>query len=114
MEKMTKRDYFEALKGIVAGNDREAEFVEFLDKQIALVSKKRTGETKVQKENKEVVEKIYNYMVEAGNAVTINDIMTNCDIASSQKASALVKKLVDTNRVVRGKDGKKAVYTIAE
>jgi predicted transcriptional regulator len=111
MEKMTKKDYFETLKGFVAGND---ELVAFLDRQIELVSKKRTGETKTQKENKEIVENIYNYMVNAGAPVTVADIMENCGIVSSQKASALVKKLVDTNRVTRGKDGKKTIYAIAE
>jgi len=110
MEKMTKKDYFEKLKGIVAD---DAELVSFLDRQIELVSKKRTGETKTQKENKEIVERIYNFMVEVNAPVTVADIMEKCEIASSQKASALVKKLVDTNRVTRGKDGKKTVYTIA-
>jgi len=114
MEKMTKKDYFEALKGFVAGDAREAEFVEFLDRQIELVSKKRTGETKVQKENKEIVENIYNYMVEVARPVTVNEVMEKFGLASNQKASALIKKLVDDKRVERGKDGKKAIYTLAD
>lgn len=112
MEKMTKKDYFEALKGFVRGDEREAEFVEFLDKQIALATKKSGTLTKVQKENLEIVESIYNYMVEVNAPVTVNDVMDKFGLTSNQKASALIKKLVDTNRVARGKDGKKAVYTI--
>ena len=114
MEKMTKKDYFEALKGFVAGDAREAEFVEFLDKQIELVSKKRTTETKTQKENKEIVENIYNYMVEVARPITVNDVMEKFGLTSNQKASALIKKLVDDKRVERGKDGKKAIYTLVD
>lgn len=110
---MTKREYFETLKGIegVAAN---AELVEFLDRQIELVSKKRTAETKTQKENKELVEKIYEAIVEANGPVTVADLMANFEGMSNQKVSSLVKKLVDTNRVVRGKDGKKTIYTLAD
>lgn len=114
MERMTKKDYFEELKGFVAGSEREDEFVAFLDRQIELASKKRTGETKTQKENKEIVEKIYNYMVEVAEPVTVNDIMAKFELTSNQKASALIKKLVDDKRVTRGKDGKKAIYTLAD
>ena len=114
MEKMTKKDYFEALKGFVAGDAREAEFVEFLDKQIELVSKKRTTETKTQKENKEIVENIYNYMVKVARPITVNDVMEKFGLTSNQKASALIKKLVDDKRVERGKDGKKAIYTLVD
>jgi len=112
MEKMTKKDYFEALKGFVRGDEREDEFVAFLDRQIELASKKSGTLTKVQKENLEIVENIYNYMVEVNKPVTVNDIMQEFNLTSNQKASALIKKLVDTNKVARGKDGKKAVYTI--
>ena len=110
---MTKREYFETLKGIegVAGNE---ELVAFLDRQIELASKKRTAETKTQKENKEIVEKIYEYVVATNGPVKIADVMENCGIASNQKASALMKKLVDAGRVSRGKDGKTTIYTLAD
>lgn len=112
MEKMTKKDYFNELKNYVKGTEREEEFINFLDRQIELISKKRTGETKVQKENKELVEKIYDFMVSNEGAVfTATDIVNAFDeIASTQKATALVKKLVDTDRVAKDKDGKKTVY----
>lgn len=108
---MTKREMFEAIKRVegVASND---EMVAFLDRQIELASKKRTGETKVQKENAEIVEKIYDYMVNKGEAVTIAEIQKEFELTSNQKTSALVKKLVDANRVNRTKDGKSTVYTV--
>ena len=112
MEKrMTKKDYFEILKGI-EGVAENAELVAFIDRQIELASKKRNGETKTQKENKELVEKIYNYMESVEGAVTVADIMGEFEGMSNQKVSALVKKLVDAKRVARTKDGKKTIYTV--
>lgn len=113
MEKMTKAQVFEALKGFVKGDANEAMYVEFLDRQIELATKKRTTETKTQKENKELVEKIYDYMVEAGKAVTVDEIKDEFELTSGQKASALLKKLVDAEKITRAKDGKKSVYTLA-
>ncbi len=113
MEKMTKKDYFNELKEIVKGNPREAEFVEFLDKQIELVSKKRVTPTKTQIENAELVEKIYDFIANSDAAVTIDAIVAEFNLTSGQKASALAKKLVDDGRVAKGKDGKKVTYTLA-
>ena len=111
MEKMTNAQMFEALKEYVRGTEREQEFIEFLDKRIELSLKKKNTLTKAQKENAEIVENIYEYMVEVNGPVTIADVMQKFELSSNQKASALMKKLVDAKRVVRGKDGKKAVYT---
>ena len=108
---MTKREMFEAIKN-VEGVRENAEMVEFLDKQIALVSKKRTGLTAVQKANAETVEKIFDFIADKETAVTINDIMEAFEV-SNQKASALVKKLVDAGRVAKSKDGKKVTYQVA-
>ena len=113
MEKMTKAQMFEALKGYVKGEANEAEFVEFLNKQIELATKKRNTLTKAQRENAEIVERIYNYFKEVNKALTIDEIATKFELASGQKASALVKKLVDAGKVTRGKEGKKAIYTLA-
>ena len=42
-KKITKRDYYEILQGIIAANvandEEKAELLEFLDKQIALIDK---------------------------------------------------------------------------
>lgn len=114
MEKMTKKQYFENLKGFVKGDANEADYIAFLDRQIELASKKRATETKIQKENKEIVENIYAFIVETNGPVTVADIMGRFEGMSNQKVSALVKKLVDAGKVVRAKDGKKTIYTIAD
>ena len=110
---MTKREMFEAIKEVevVKANP---EMVEFLDRQIELVSKKRTSLTPAQKANAELVEKIYDYIVGVNGPVAIADIMGEFEGMSNQKASALMKKLVDTNRIEKSKDGKKTIYTIAD
>lgn len=114
MEKMTKKQYFENLKGFVKGDANEADYVAFLDRQIELASKKRTAKTKNQIANEGLVEDIYEFIVAQNGAVTVADIMGNFEGMSNQKVSALVKKLVDGGRVERAKDGKKTIYTIAD
>lgn len=109
---MTKREYFEAIKN-VEGVRENPEFVAFLDKQIELVSKKRTALTATQKANAETVEAIYEYMVEVNGPVTVADVQDKFEV-SNQKAAALIKKLVDAKRVEKAKDGKKVIYTIAD
>ena len=91
----------------------DAEMTEALEKILAQVSKKRTSKTPAQKANDEMVEKIYEVIVEANGPVAIADIMAKFEV-SNQKATTLVKKLVDAGRVAREKDGKKTVYVIAD
>lgn len=110
---MTRKEVLEAVLKMeeVKAN---AEMTEVLTKMIEQVSKKRVTETPVQKANKELVEKIYNFMVEAGKAVTAKEVMEFLGEGfSSQKTSALLKKLVDAERIVRAKEGKVTVYTVA-
>ncbi len=112
MEKrMTKKDYFEILKGIEGVAER-ADLVKFIDRQIELATKKRTAKTKTQVKNEGLVEAIYDYMKGVEGDVTVADIMANFEGMSNQKVSALVKKLVDAKKVARAKNGKKTIYTV--
>jgi len=116
MEKMTKKNYFEGLKEIVKGANVENadKYIEFLDRQIELVSKKRNTPTKNQIANAELADKIYDYIANAEGVVTIDAIVTEFGLTSPQKASALVKKLVDNGSVVKTKEDKKVAYKVAE
>lgn len=116
MEKMTKRNYFEGLKEIVEGANIENadKYIEFLDRQIELVSKKRNTPTKTQVANAELADKIYDFIANAEGAVTIDAIVAEFELSSGQKASALTKKLVDEGKVVKTKEDKKVAYTVAE
>lgn len=118
-KKITKKEMFGRLIEVVKGaNVEDANaIVEFLNHEIELVSKKRSGQTKTQKANEKLVEVVYEAIANAGHPVTVTElfkVVENDEIQSAQKVSALVKKLVDAERVVRVEDKKKAYFTIAE
>ena len=116
-KKVTKKEMFGRLIEIVEGaNVQDVEtIVEFLNHEIELVSKKRNGQTKVQKANEGLIEVIYNAIAEAEKPVTVTEIyemVKSDEITSPQKVSALVKKLVDAERVVRTEEKKKAYFSV--
>lgn len=112
IKKLTKKDYFNELKGLVA--DRQ-DLVDFIDHEIELLSKKssRTAPTKTQVENEKIKEKIVATLVELGKYATITDIQNaNTELAdlSNQKISALLKQLVDNEIIEKVIDKKKAYF----
>lgn len=118
-KKMTKKEMFGRLIEIVEGaniEDTDA-VVEFLNHEIELVSKKRNGQTKTQKENEKLVEVVFEGIANAEHPVTVTELfkaVESDEIKSAQKVSALVKKLVDAGRITRVEDKKRAYFTIAE
>lgn len=111
-KKVTKKEYFEILKGIVADNE---ELVAFIDHEVELLEKRKGGMTKAQKENEVLVEDIYNALAEIGEAVTVTDFIVKAGLEfTNQKVSALLKKLVDAGRVVKVTDKKKSYFSIAD
>lgn len=112
IKKLTKKDYFNELKGLVA--DRQ-DLVDFIDHEIELLSKKssRTAPTKTQVENEKIKEKIVATLVELGKYATITDIQNaNTELAdlSNQKISALLKQLYDNKVIEKVIDKKKAYF----
>ena len=119
VKKVTKKEMFGRLIEIVEGANVEdtAALVEFLNHEIELISKKRNGQTKTQKANEGLIDIIYNAIAECEKPITITElfeIVKSDEIASPQKVSALVKKLVDAEKVTRTEEKKKAYFTIAE
>ena len=114
MEKMTKKDYFNELKGLVVGNEREVELTEFLDRQIELLSRKTSVKTKTQKENEVLVEKVYEALATVENPVTVTELQAVEGMGdfSNQKLSALLKKLVDAGRITKTTDKKKSYFSV--
>ena len=118
-KKITQKEMFGSLIKIVKGADIEDvdAVVEFLNHEIELVSKKRTGKTATQKANETLVEVVYEAIAQAENPITVTDLfkaVESEEIKSAQKVSALVKKLVDAGRVERIEDKRKAYFKIAE
>lgn len=112
IKKLTKKDYFNELKGLVS--DRQ-DLVDFIDHEIELLSKKssRTAPTKTQVENEKIKEKIVTTLVELDKYATITDIQNaNTELAdlSNQKISALLKQLYDNKVIDKVIDKKKAYF----
>lgn len=116
-KKLTKKEKFAMLKEIVVdmGNDM---LVEFIDNEISLLEKKssKSTQTRTQVENENIKDKIVEVLLGLDKSVTITELQdANEEMAtySNQKLSALLKQLVEENRVVRVPDKKKTYFTVA-
>lgn len=125
-KKLTKKDYFMKLRGIVADNE---ELVAFIDHELELLSRKNSGgsQTKTQKENGVVAEMLINELEKLNRPVTITDLMASSSTIreytytdgketknlTNQKISAIFKQLVDSNRLVRVTEKKKSYFSVA-
>ena len=125
MEKrLTKKDYFEMIKGVCA--DR-TDIVDFCNHEIELLSRKnsKSGATKTQKENEIVANMLVEELAKVGKPITITDLMNtsatikdytleNGNNLTNQKISAIFKQLVESQRIVKVVDKKKSYFSIAE
>lgn len=117
-KKMTKKETINLLIDVLMG-DKEVEdvqmFIDFLTHERELLERKSTnsGQTKTQKENEILKEKIVETLKELNKFSTITEIQEkNTELAdlSNQKISALLKQLVDTNVIEKVIEKKKAYF----
>lgn len=114
--KMTRVEMFNAIKAIpqVAENQ---EMVDFIDKQIAQLAKRKSAESKTQKENKALMEVVVDAMAVLNKPATATQIMKS-DASllelSLPKVSALLKKLIEDGRVERTIEKKIALFSLVE
>ena len=120
-KKMTKKEWFAVLASVVEASEmkNKTEALAFINHEVELLEKKsaKSGQTKTQKENAEVMEKIKSALGEVGKAVTITELQAaSAEMAeySNQKLSALLKKLVESGEVVKTTEKKKSYFSIAE
>ena len=125
MEKrLTKKDYFEMIKGVCA--DR-TDIVDFCNHEIELLSRKnsKSGATKTQKENEIVANMLVEELAKIGKPITITDLMNtsetikgytleNGNNLTNQKISAIFKQLVESQKIVKVVDKKKSYFSIGE
>ena len=125
MEKrLTKKDYFEMIKGVCA--DR-TDIVDFCNHEIELLSRKnsKSGATKTQKENEIVANMLVEELAKVGKPIIITDLMNTSEIVkgytlengnnlTNQKISAIFKQLVESNKIVKVTDKKKSYFSIGE
>ena len=117
-KKLTKREIIGQLLTIepIIANDT---YVNFLKHELELLDKKSSNrkETQKQKENKELTEVVYSTLVaNNGNTMSIKQIIESDDLLkdlSSNRVSAMLKTLVDNERVVRVKTNKGTFFTVA-
>lgn len=119
-KRVTKKEYFGMVREIVeaSGVENKEDILAFVDREVELLSKRKNGETKAQKENAELMEVVYDKLAEMARPATaseiFNELRNNEAITSNQKVSALLKKLVDEERVVKTADKKKSYFSIAD
>lgn len=119
-KKMTKKEYFAVLAKVVEDSNIENKegALAFIAHEVELLEKKsaKSGATKTQKENAEILVKIKAALAEVGKAVTITELQAaSAEMAqySNQKLSALLKKLVDNEEVVKTVEKKKSYFSVA-
>lgn len=116
MEKMTKREMFEMIKGVCANDTR---IVEFCEHEIELLNRKssKNTQTKTKIENESIKVAIVNALTEIAKPVTITEMQElNTEMAnySNQKLSALLRQLVENDKkVVKTINKKKSYFTVA-
>lgn len=113
-KKLTKKDYFNKLKGLVT----DPELLAFIDNELALLEKKRTSTTKNANQiaNEGLKETILNFLqTNADKKFTITEIwkaMPNSETLSNQKVSALVSQLKKEQKVERTEEKKVAYFYV--
>lgn len=118
--KMTKKDWFEVIKAVVETSEMENRegAIKFIDHELELLANKKSNsaKTKVQKANEGVKADILAAMGDIAEPVTISALMKDerlCDY-SNQKLSALMRQLEAVGEVVRTKDKKSTLFSLAE
>ena len=117
MEKFTKRDYFNAIRAILAEDNNNDSLVAFIDHELELLEKKNasrsTKPTAKQIANASIADEIYDAMQD-GTSYTISDIkalIPELANANPQKVSAIVSKMRKEIRVSRELVKGKAYFT---
>lgn len=122
--KMTKKDFFKLLAGIVEKTedfDKKTETLDFINHEIELLNKKSSAPGKKKtahiKENEELMELIGIALELFGKPVTVTTmIKENAEMSklSSQKLTALLKKMIEAGKVVRTVEKRVSYFSLAK
>lgn len=120
-KKMTKRDYFNGLLGVIENHkdsiENYEEFKAFIEREIELLNKKRSNSkpTKTQIENEKIKAKILEVLTDVNEVMTISELMTadGLENYSNQKLSVLCHQLVNEHKVINTKVKKVSYFKIA-
>ena len=120
--KVTKKDYFNALRALVVDTEVENKtaLIDFIDNELALLAKKansaKSKPSKAQAENEGIKTAIIAALNEAEKALTITEFQTvypEFAEYSNQKLSALFNQLVDAGAVEKTVVKKKSYFSVA-
>ena len=125
-KKITKAQRFEQIKAILVKMGTDTDFnidvdvdglVEFVDHELELLAKKSASKkpTKTQIENETLKNAIVEVLGTFENGATVSEVLGASDKftgMSNQKISAMLKQLVDENRVVKSTDSKKSIFSV--
>ena len=116
---MTKKEMFALIASLNATNSA---IVEFCNHEIELLeNKKSKGNAKANEKVTKEVEIVYSALVSVNKAVTASELIAETDLSalenesgvvSTQKVSAMLKKLFESGRVERLTDKKKTYFKI--
>lgn len=114
--KMTKREHYDVLKGIVEKSDypNKEDALAFIAHEVELLNKKHSKgtETKLQKENRGVKAEILEVLVELAKPVTVTELVVAMDNQyTNQKLSAMLKQMIVEGTVARSTEGKKSYFS---
>lgn len=102
---MTKKETFAAIKGILNDNG-VVEYNDFLDHEVELLSRKRSGgskPTKRQIENEGVKARIAEVLTDEGQTVTQILAALGDETLTNQRVSALLRQMGAKKEMVKGK-----------
>jgi len=120
--KVTKRQYFGALKALVNGEGLAypvEDVVAFLDHEVELLNNKSANKkpTKTQEANEGLKAIVVEILTENKAPMTVTEILATKkfeDGTTNQKISALLRQLVESGAVVKAMDKKTARFSVAE
>jgi hypothetical protein len=120
-KKMTKKEMFTLIATELAGNQA---VVDFCNHEIELLEKKKSnGNAKANEKVSKETELVYSAMKAINRPITASELIAETDltelanesgVVSTQKVSALLKKLVDSGKVEKYTEKKKTYFKIVE
>ena len=113
---MTKKEYFAEIVNLATANDRK-DLVEFAEKEIELLNKRNSKDSKAAKEkaaaNAQIMDNIVAAVADNGAPIRTMDIASAVGI-SPQKATPLLKTLVADGRLVENVEKKVKTFSLPE
>lgn len=112
---MTKKEMFNLIATVNADNE---EIVEFCNKEIELLEKRKGSKTptKTQKANEGIMDSIEQTLSTLEGGVTVTELIASSEALAgltNQKVSALLRKMIEAGRVEKTLKAKKAYFSLA-